>query len=283
MGAPTSSVLSEIYLQFMEHTHFYTTLIQNNDLGYFQYGNDILIVYNESSTNTDTLLDCFNNAMPATTFSIEKELDNSINFLDITVHKKARNFSFSIYQKPTTTDTITPNAACHPHEHKYATIHYMVNRMNNYQLSRSSKEHESNIIRQITYNNKYDPSHQNIRKTKHTIKQDKDNTQKWAKFTYIGKETKFITKLFKNSPVKISFTTNNTIGRILSHRPTRTNHAANGKKVAYIDSHPLVVIENILDKLADPSGHAFKNTTMISSTTITNQNSPCIYLKTTTP
>lgn len=188
MGAPTSSVLSEIYLQFMEHTQFYTTLILNNVLGYFRYGNDILIIYNESSTNTDTLLDCFNNAMPATTFSIEKEPDNSINFLDITVHKKARNFSFSIYQKPTTTDTIIPNDSCHPHEHKYAAIHYMVNRMNNYQLSRSSKEHESNIIRQIMYNNKYDPSHQNIRKTKHTIKQDKDNTQKWAKFTYIGRD-----------------------------------------------------------------------------------------------
>ena len=53
-------------------------------------------------------------------------------------------------------------------------------------------------------------------------KQEKNDTRKWAKFTYIGKETKFITKLFKNSPVKISFTTNNTIGRILSHRLTHT-------------------------------------------------------------
>jgi len=39
---------------------------------------------------------------------------------------------------------------------------------------------------------------------------------KWAKFTYVGKETKFITRLFKNTPLKIAFTTQNTIGKLLS-------------------------------------------------------------------
>jgi len=158
------------------------------------------------------------------TFSIEKELDNSINFLDITAHKSIENFSFSIivYQKPTTTDTVIPNDSCHPPEHKHAAIRYMLNRMNSYQSNKSSKEQEYNTIKEIMYNNKYDPSTLNINRTKHTEKQEKNDTHKWAKFTYIGKETKFITKLFKNSPVKISFTTNNTIGRILRHRPTHT-------------------------------------------------------------
>jgi hypothetical protein len=33
------------------------------------------------------------------------------------------------------------------------------------------------------------------------------------------KETKFITKLFKDSPIKVTFTTNNTIQKLLSSRP----------------------------------------------------------------
>ena len=37
-----------------------------------------------------------------------------------------------------------------------------------------------------------------------------------AKFTYVGKETKFITKLFKNSNLKISFKTENIIGKLLN-------------------------------------------------------------------
>jgi len=72
MGAPTSSVLSEMYLQFIEHTTFYTILLQNNNLGYFRYVDDILIVYNDSNTDIDKLLDYFNSAIPTMTFSIEK-------------------------------------------------------------------------------------------------------------------------------------------------------------------------------------------------------------------
>jgi hypothetical protein len=44
------------------------------------------------------------------------------------------------------------------------------------------------------------------------------DTKKWAKFTYVGKETRFITKLFKESTVRASFTTNNTITKILNIR-----------------------------------------------------------------
>jgi len=58
---------------------------------------DILIVYNDSKTDIDKLLDFFNNAMPTMMFSIEKESKNSINFLDITIHRNIENFSFSIY------------------------------------------------------------------------------------------------------------------------------------------------------------------------------------------
>jgi len=41
---------------------------------------------------------------------------------------------------------------------------------------------------------------------------------KWAKFTYTRKETKFITKLFKNTDVKVTFTADNTIERRLATR-----------------------------------------------------------------
>jgi len=36
------------------------------------------------------------------------------------------------------------------------------------------------------------------------------------KFTYIGKETRFITKLFRNRNVKAAFTTDSTLGKHLA-------------------------------------------------------------------
>ena len=97
----------------------------------------------------------------------------------------------------------------------------MRNMVNSYQLSKTAKEQKYNTIKQIMYNNMYNPSSLNTNIVKRTGKQENKDTQKWAKFTYIGKETKYITTLFKNLPIKILFTSNNTIGRILSHK---TNH-----------------------------------------------------------
>ena len=52
-------------------------------------------------------------------------------------------------------------------------------------------------------------------------KQDIERT-KWAKFTYIGKETRFITKIFRKSNIKVALTTNNTIGKLLTTKQEET-------------------------------------------------------------
>jgi hypothetical protein len=43
MGASTSSILSEVFLQHIEHTAIYDILARNKILGYFRYVNDIRI------------------------------------------------------------------------------------------------------------------------------------------------------------------------------------------------------------------------------------------------
>ena len=49
----------------------------------------------------------------------------------------------------------------------------------------------------------------------------------WSTFTYIGPETKFITKFFKHTDIKVAYKTNNTIRYLLSHQtqhqPTPSN------------------------------------------------------------
>jgi len=38
----------------------------------------------------------------------------------------------------------------------------------------------------------------------------------WAKFTCVGKETRAITKIFKNTDVKVGVSTDNTIGKLVA-------------------------------------------------------------------
>jgi len=83
------------------------------------------------------------------------------------------------------------------------------------------------------HNNKYGTSVLNKvtgTKGKQKQKQD-DHSLKWAKFTYIGKETMFITKLFKNTDVKTTFITNNNIGKLLSVQYTTSK--INTRKAVY--------------------------------------------------
>ena len=64
MGAPTASIFSEFYLQYQENSRIYDLLRSHNIAGYFCYVDDILIVYNESTTNIEDLLHCFNSLTP---------------------------------------------------------------------------------------------------------------------------------------------------------------------------------------------------------------------------
>ena len=120
MGAPTSSIFSEIYMQYLEHTKIFDILTKHKLVAYFRYVDDILILYNEKTTNIQEIMDMSNNISPTLTFTMETE-NNPINFLDITIQKRGHEINFNIYRKPTTTDTIIPYDSCHP-QNKYLLL-----------------------------------------------------------------------------------------------------------------------------------------------------------------
>ena len=146
MGAPTSSVFSEIYLQYLEGTQLPDILIRHQISGYFRYVDDILVIYNASTTNIQTVLDQFNDVSTTLSFTMEMEKENSINFLDLSISKHNGTFDFKIYRKPTTTDTIIPSDYNHPPEQKLAAIRFLMNRLHSYPLTGTHKIQEYNTM-----------------------------------------------------------------------------------------------------------------------------------------
>jgi hypothetical protein len=129
MGAPTSAILSEMYLQYIEHMFIYDILNQNSIQEYFRYVDNLLIIYDTELIEIYSVLNKFNTITPNLKFKIEKEKDKCINFLDITIAREQQQFDFDIYRKPTVTDHIIPQDSCHPQEHKLSAIRYLYNRM----------------------------------------------------------------------------------------------------------------------------------------------------------
>jgi uncharacterized protein YajQ (UPF0234 family) len=83
-----------------------------------------------------------------------------------------------------------------------------MNRVNTYPITKEVKEKELNTIQDTLHNNEYNKNlstrHPNQRK--HNKNKDRQHQKtKWVIFTYSGKETKKITKLFKETQIKIAF------------------------------------------------------------------------------
>jgi hypothetical protein len=189
MGAPTSAILAEIFLQHLEHNSIIQTLQKHHILDYYRYADDILIVYNENLTNIQDTLKDFNLVHPNIQYTIETQTNNKLNYLDITIENSNNTFTFDIYRKPTTTDLIIRNDSCHPTEHKHSAIRYMIDRMNTYPISTKNKHKEAKTIKTILHNNGYTQEmHPHIKQ--HTTNTSPNPTlkQKWATFTYSGNE-----------------------------------------------------------------------------------------------
>ena len=114
MGAPASSIFSEIYLQYLENTKIFDILTKNHIIWYFLYVDDFLIVCQNNTTNIHEVLNTFINSTVTMHFTMEEEFENKINFLNITISKDENNIENNTYRSPTTTDIIIPNDSCPP-------------------------------------------------------------------------------------------------------------------------------------------------------------------------
>jgi hypothetical protein len=211
IGAPASAILAEIFIQHLEHTKIIDTLKKHYIIDYYRYVDDILIGYNTQLTDIQDTLAEFNTLHPKIQFTMETEIDNKINYLDLTIINKHDQLAFDIYRKPATTDLIIRNDSCHPYEHKRSAINFLVNRMNKYPVTEETKYKEQQTIKTILENNNYNAQAMYPKKKITQNKEETLKTSKWATFTYHGNDTRTITKLFRNTNIRIAYRTTNTI------------------------------------------------------------------------
>jgi hypothetical protein len=157
-------------------------------------------------------------------FIFEPEVNNKLNFLDLTLERKQYSISPSIYRKPTTTDTMIHNNSCHPHERKLAGINFIMNRIIKCPMSQQEINEEIALGQQLLNASGY-----NYINIKEEIKKKKCNNnksiqhekkeltrkEKYATFTYVGNDILPITKLLNKFKVKPTFKTNNTLAKHL--------------------------------------------------------------------
>jgi len=78
MDAPSSSIVSEIFLQYIEASHIASIAKKHMIINYFQYVDDILLIFDSTQTNTQSILTDFNSIHPNLHFTTEIEQNNTI-------------------------------------------------------------------------------------------------------------------------------------------------------------------------------------------------------------
>ena len=116
------------------------------------------IIYDNPLDIGDIILKKFNTLHKNMTFTIEKQVNNKINFLHLTIGKINTNHKFrleyKIYRKLTTSKLSIDYNSCHPNSQKWAYFHFLLNWLNNIPLSKSNYNKEfGNILSIAKFNN----------------------------------------------------------------------------------------------------------------------------------
>ena len=158
MGSPLSGLLAEIFLDELESEFFSDKfkLFTKNIKAYFRYVDDIFVIHEGNDANIIALHTILNN-LSKLQFTIERENNNSINFLDVHITKNNlhKRLSYDIFRKPTNTDVIIPYLSNSPPAHKEAAFRFLINRANNMPLNNKQYQTELNYIANVGKRNGY--------------------------------------------------------------------------------------------------------------------------------
>lgn len=98
-----------------------------------------------------------------------------------------------------------------------AAVRYLHTRMNTYQLTPENWQKENTTIQQILKNKGYKARISETFSITKKPKQDKDK-KRVGEVHLCWKRTRAVTKAFKNTNVKITYSINNTLGKLLTIR-----------------------------------------------------------------
>ena len=113
MGSPLSPVLANLCMEFFEKLFVNNIPAHIKHELWVRYVDDIFIIYKHNQVAFDAFVNTLNSKIPSINFTVEKEVNHKLPFLDTTVHRGANGFRFSIYRKKTHTNSYIHFFSCH--------------------------------------------------------------------------------------------------------------------------------------------------------------------------
>jgi hypothetical protein len=140
MGSPFSRTMAEIYLQFLEEIYIKQLMESKEIIYYKRYIDNILIIFDQNKTGEKIVLNHMNNIDKHLELKVSEEENNTINYLDLFIHRNTNSIDLGIYRKTTHTDITTQLSSNHPLKHKLAAFNFYINRMLTLPITKQAKQ-----------------------------------------------------------------------------------------------------------------------------------------------
>lgn len=155
MGSPLSPVMANIYMEYLEEQALESAPLKPSL--WLRYVDDTFVLWPHQEDVT-SLLTHLNNIEPAIQFTMERESDQTLPFLDVKVQKSEQGFSTSLYHKPTSTGRYLNFESHHPNFVKKGIISCLQHRVANVSTDEGKKDNELKSLTETLQRNGYPKS-----------------------------------------------------------------------------------------------------------------------------
>jgi hypothetical protein len=187
MGSPLSPVLCNIYLEYLEQKAIES--FEPKPRVFLRYVDDIYLEWQQDTRPVEELLQHFNNQCEETKFTIEKEENDCLPFLDVRVKRKNNKIVTEVYRKPTDSGLILQYDSNHPLTVKKGLVNTLLHRATTHCSNVSIYNDEIKKVEAILLENKYPlkliQSIKKARDSKKDIKREEKKPQATIKLPYI--------------------------------------------------------------------------------------------------
>ena len=152
MGSPLSPVLANIYMEYFEEMALGSISLKPSM--WVRYVDDTFILWPHQE-DVQILLDHVSSIRPSIKFTMEKEQDNKLPFLDVLVTRTEQRFNSSAYRKPTFTGQSLNFNSHHPYTVKKGIVRCLQHRAKPISSDTGAYQEEMISLRHNLHSNDY--------------------------------------------------------------------------------------------------------------------------------
>ena len=215
MGSPVSAIMANMVMEDLEERALGS--LTNPPLFWKRFVDDVITT--AKSGSTQTFLEHLHSVEPCITFTIERENESKIAFLDTMVHhQEDGKLITTVYPKPTHTDRYLSYLLHHPSMHKRAVVKSLMDRAERIPSTKSDRNKEKQRIMSTLQSNGYPKRFiLNASKPKPPLNYPltgAESEEKYCTIPYVSGTSEPIERVLGNHGIKVTFKPYNTIGQI---------------------------------------------------------------------